>query len=153
MTRALRTNTADVALTVRRGTIRAETRTRIVNRRAMSPIAVAISLALAGCGSTGGLPGSANATRPSVSIRVGSSLPYSLYTHCGVLSATINGQIFYAEPALTDGQGNPPRGWGNPYDAGELTVESTTTIDFQDTSGHSAHFTIEAGRSRVPICS
>ena len=136
-----------------RGTIRAETRTRIVNRRVASTIGVAISLALAGCGLTGGPPGSASAPGPSVSVRVGSSSPYSLYTHCGVLSATINGQVFYAAPALTDGQGNPPPGWGNPYDAGELTVQSTTTIDFHDASGHTAQFTIVAGRSPLRICS
>ena len=128
-------------------------RTHIVNRRVASLIGVAISLALAGCGSTGGPAGRANAPGASVSIRVGKSSPYSLYTHCGVLAATINGRIFYAQPALTDGQGNPPPGWGNPYDPGELTVQSTTTIDFHDASGHSAHFTIAAGRSPVPVCS
>lgn len=82
------------------GTIRAETRTGSVHRRVASLIGVAISVALAACGSTGGLPGRVNAPGPSVSVRVGSSSPYSLYTHCGVLSATINGQVFYADPAL-----------------------------------------------------
>ena len=124
-----------------------------MNRRVASLIGAAISVALVGCGSTGGLPRSVNAPGPSVSVRVGSSSPYTLYTHCGVLSATINGQVFYADPALTDGQGNPPRGWGNPYDLGELTIQSATTIDFHDASGHLAHFAIASGRSPVPICS
>ena len=81
------------------GTIRAQTRTGSVNRRVASLIGAAISVALAGCGSTGGLPRTVNAPGPSVSVRVGSSSPYSLYTHCGVLSATINGQVFFARPS------------------------------------------------------
>ncbi len=124
-----------------------------MRRRLGLLIGLAVPLALGGCASAGDLPGIANATAAGVSVKVGSSSAYSLYTHCGVLSATFNGQTFYAEPTLSDGQGNPPRGWGNPYDAGWLTVTSETTVDFQDASGHFAHFAVAAHRSSVPICS
>jgi hypothetical protein len=89
----------------------------------------------------GGSPANANAPGGSVSINIGSSAPYRLYTHCGVLAATINGQTFYAEPPLSDGSGNPPAGWGNPYDDGDMTLRNATTADFHDTAGHAAHFT------------
>jgi len=112
-----------------------------VNRRVASLIGVAISVALAACGSTGGPARRVNAPGPSVSVRVGSSSPYSLYTPlraCCLRPSTAKSST--QTPALTDGQGNPPRGWGNPYDMGELTIRSTTTIDFHDASGHLAHF-------------
>lgn len=124
-----------------------------MRRRLGLLIGLAVTLALGGCASAGDLPANANATAVGVSVKVGSSSAYSLYTHCGVLSATFNGQTFYAAPPLSDGQGNPPRGWGNPYDAGRLTVTSETTVDFQDASGHFAHFAAAAYHSSVPICS
>jgi hypothetical protein len=69
-------------------------------------LAFAGTLALLACS---GLPAKANAAGASVSIDVGSSAPYRLYTHCEVLSASINGQTYYAELHLTDDSGNPPR--------------------------------------------
>ena len=82
------------------------------------------TIPLAGCASSGtGTNGNARDT--NIALSVGTSAPYDLYTHCGVLSASINGQIFYAIPALTDGFGNPPPGWGNPYDGGEITLQSS----------------------------
>ena len=84
-----------------------------------------LSTALAGCASGGGPAASAAGNVSSVVMSVGGSAPYTLYTHCGVISATINGSIFYAEPALTDGSGNPPSGWGNPYDSGEMRADES----------------------------
>lgn len=102
-----------------------------------------------------GAPANTNAPGGNVSINVGSSAPYGLYTHCGVLAATINGQTFYAEPPLSDGSGNPPPGWGNPYDDGDMTLRSATIADFHDSAGHSAHFTrTPSGPTpSIPICS
>jgi|SRR5450631_1591893 hypothetical protein len=113
---------------------------------------VLISISLAGCASSGGLDVNATTNVPSVFLSAGGSAPY-LYTHCGVLSASINGHIFYAEPALTDGSGNPPQGWGNPYDDGEMTLRSLTTADFRDSAGHSPHFTRLLQGPGIPTCS
>lgn len=82
-------------------------------------------------------------------IAVSQTKPYRLYTHCGVISITLNHKTFYADPALTDGSGNPPKGWGNPYDDGEVTLTSATTADFLDSDGHRAHFS-SAGASGAP---
>ena len=84
---------------------------------------------------------------------VGGSAPYRLYTHCGVISATINGSIFSAEPALTDGSGNPPPGWGNPYDSGEMSLTSPPPAEFRDPAGNSAHFTELPQAPDLAICS
>src|ERR1700730_3582421 len=109
------------------------------------------AIPLAGCASRGTAGAAANAFVSSVSITVGSSAPYDLYTHCGVLSATINRQIFYAVPVLSDGSGNPPPGWGNPYDGGEMTLRSLTTAEFHDSSGHSAQFARSPQGKGIPV--
>lgn len=49
---------------------------------------------LAGCASSGTTGTTDNARESNIVLRVGSSAPYDLCTHCGVLSATINGQVF-----------------------------------------------------------
>ena len=115
-------------------------------------LAVASSLAVLGCG---GSPANANAPGASVSIVVGGSAQYRLYTHCGVLSASINGQTYYADPPLTDGSENPPPGWGNPYDDGEMRLRSATAADFYDSAGHTAHFTSTPSDppQRISACS
>jgi hypothetical protein len=69
------------------------------------------------------------------------SLAYRLYTHCGVLDANINGTTYFADPPLSDGSGNPPAGWGNPFDDGVMTLTTQTTADFRDSKGNKAHFT------------
>jgi hypothetical protein len=99
--------------------------------------------------------GNGSALGTSGSIGVGRSAPYRLYTHCGVLAASISGQIYYADPPLTDGAGNPPPGWGNPYDDGDMTLQTAMTADFHDSGGHAAHFTsTPRGQTpSIPVCS
>jgi hypothetical protein len=109
--------------------------------------------ALAACSSGGGPAATAAGNVSSVVMSVGGSAPYTLYTHCGVISATINGSIFYAAPALTDGSGNPPPGWGNPYDSGEISLTSPTTAEFRDSAGTSAHFGSLPQGPDLAICS
>ena len=66
--------------------------------------------------------------------------PYSLYTHCGVYEAKIGDVYYEAEQPLDDGQGNPPPGWGNPYQQGTITVDSATVAIFRDGLGHVVRF-------------
>ena len=93
---------------------------------------------MAGCNPT--QPPS-NPNGGNVLISIGESRAYRLYTHCGILYATINGTTFYADPALGDASGNPPPGWGNPFDDGDMTLTTATTADFSDHAGNHAHFT------------
>lgn len=59
-------------------------------------------------------------------LEVGESYDYVLYTHCGVEWARIDG-VWWRTTPLDDGNANPPDGWGNPYDGGDLLVVDDTT--------------------------
>ncbi|CAB4797243.1 unannotated protein [freshwater metagenome] len=43
---------------------------------------------------------------------------FNLYTHCGINGAMIHGVWWQATTPLSDGNGNPPPGWGNPSEDG-----------------------------------
>lgn len=60
---------------------------------------------------------------------------YLLYTHCGIKWAKIRGRFWRAERPLSDGEGNPPAGWGNPFQAGTLTFRSRTVAEFTSRAG------------------
>ena len=73
-------------------------------------------------------------TRPvAVDARQGAA--YDLYTHCGIKWAQIRGKYWRAERPLSDGNGNPPAGWGNPYQAGTLFFRSRTVAEFFSRAG------------------
>ncbi len=76
---------------------------------------------------------------------VGAAKPYDLLTHCGVREALIKNTYYLASPVLDDGNGNPPPGWGNPYDSGTITINADKTADFRDSAGHQAHFVVRPG--------
>jgi hypothetical protein len=80
--------------------------------------------------------------RPSAS-----SSPYALYTHCGINDANIDGRWYEASPPLSDGSGNPPKGWGNPYQQGVVTFTSETEVVFTDAAGHQVLFVLRADAS------
>jgi hypothetical protein len=78
--------------------------------------------------------------------------PYELLTHCGIEWARIRGTFWKADHPLSDGQGNPPAGWANPYQAGTLSFTSLRTAVFTAPAGSvTFHRTT---RTRAPvICS
>ncbi|GAA5189497.1 hypothetical protein GCM10023346_04200 [Arthrobacter gyeryongensis] len=47
--------------------------------------------------------------------------------------------FFLADQPLNDGHGNPPAGWGNPYQSGTITVAGSQAV-FHDDSGHTVTF-------------
>ena len=65
-------------------------------------------------------------------LRSGSPQPYQLYTHCGIYEARIGNRYFEAVHPLSDGQGNPPPGWGNPYQQGTMTLLPPAGAVFRD---------------------
>jgi hypothetical protein len=79
---------------------------------------------------------------------VGNSYGYQLYTHCGVHWARIDGRFWETFP-LNDGNANPPDGWGNPYQAGKIVLESTDSARFEG-AGHELQFVPSAGEP--PMC-
>jgi hypothetical protein len=77
---------------------------------------------------------------------------YRLLTHCGIRWARIRGTFWKTNRPLSDGRGNPPAGWGNPYQAGTLTFTSERTAVFSSPAGTVAFH--RTSRTRVPlICS
>ena len=76
---------------------------------------------------------------------VGSAQPYRLYTHCGIDEARIGSRYYQAVHPLSDGQGNPPAGWGNPYQQGTMTLLSPSRAVFRDDTGHYVQFRLRPG--------
>ena len=68
-----------------------------------------------------------------------SGVPFALFTHCGIYEARVQDTFFVAEQPLDDGHGNPPAGWGSPYQPGTITVEGSRAV-FHDDSGHTVTF-------------
>lgn len=68
-----------------------------------------------------------------------SSAPFDLYTHCGIYEARVQDTFFVADQPLDDGHGNPPAGWGNPYQPGTITITGPKAV-FHDTIGHTVTF-------------
>lgn len=56
---------------------------------------------------------------------------YTLYTHCGIEWTRIDGVWWQASAPLNDGNANPPSGWGNPYDKGEMEVVDAATAIYR----------------------
>ncbi|MFF4758351.1 hypothetical protein [Streptomyces sp. NPDC001292] len=96
---------------------------------------------LTGCATAGEGGGTVRAT-PS-----GRSIPYDLYTHCGIDEARIGSTYFEAEAPLSDGSGNPPEGWGNPTQRGTMTLTSEREAVFTDDAGHEVKFRARPGAS------
>ncbi|MGI8678009.1 MAG: hypothetical protein ACR2LX_04820 [Jatrophihabitans sp.] len=83
-----------------------------------------------------------------------SGATYSLYTHCGIREARVDSTFFLADHPLDDGQGNPPPGWGNPYQSGTITLPTPKIAVFRDNKGHDVTFHARPGAtSYLHICS
>jgi hypothetical protein len=105
-------------------------------------LVLTLSTVVAGCGSQ------TMAARPATTI-VDRDEPYRLYTHCGIQWARIDGTFWRAWQPLSDGNGNPPTGWGNPFQEGTLIFRSRTTARFISPAG-SVTFK-RTQRTRPPI--
>jgi hypothetical protein len=80
--------------------------------------------------------------------------PFSLYTHCGIDELSFEGKFYERRGGLLDdGNGNPPTGWGNPYQAGWLSGAGAVVV-FTDALGHRERFELRAGATGFKrICS
>jgi hypothetical protein len=115
-------------------------------------VAVAVvAIVLAACGSG---PAAQVTTPTAAAAAAGSPPPYRLYTHCGIDEARIGNRYFEAVHPLSDGQGNPPPGWGNPYQQGTMTLLSPAEAVFRDRAGHQVHFRLRPGATAFKhLCS
>ena len=91
-------------------------------------------VALTACGVSENPPSEAEETAYSESAPpVGESVEFSLYTHCGIESLRLDGRWWHAVQPLygEDGTGSSPEGWGDPYQKGELTLDSGQHVTFE----------------------
>lgn len=71
--------------------------------------------------------------------------PFDLMTHCGINELRSNGRYFQrVGGVLDDGSGNPPSGWGNPFQHGTLSVSGDIAV-FRDKVGHVETFKVRSG--------
>jgi hypothetical protein len=110
------------------------------------PIVVVAAVTLVACdtGTAPHLPKAAEHSRPGATT-VGSEQPYTLSTHCGIDEARIGSHYFEAVHPLSDGQSNPPAGWGNPAQQGTMTLLSPSKAVFSDDAGHRVLFRLRVG--------
>jgi hypothetical protein len=115
---------------------------------------VVTATVLAACGEGPAAP----VTKPpaparTAAVTAGPTRPYLLYTHCGIDEARIGNRYYEAVRPLSDGQGNPPAGWGNPYQRGTMTLLSPQEALFRDDAGHQVLFRLRTGaRSFMHVC-
>ena len=103
------------------------------------------AVALSGCGPQGSNAATSTPTETS------KTMAFKLYTHCGVNGLTVKDRYFqHAGGTLDDGSGNPPKGWGNPYQTGSLTVSGDLAV-FRDDLGHVEKFKVRPGVSGPPV--
>ncbi len=74
-----------------------------------------------------------------VGAEVGRGYPYTLWTHCGIEHARIDGTVWVADPPLGNGA-NPPREWENPRAEGTLVLQTGDTATFTSAAGQLAYF-------------
>jgi hypothetical protein len=115
---------------------------------------------VAGCGQAESSQGPSSTQAPSPATAPTGSAPtvtatvFSLYTHCGISEAQVGTTYYLASPELSDGQGNPPQGWGNPFQQGIMTVLGDGTARFSDRLGHVVIFKVRVGATGfLRICS
>lgn len=116
-------------------------------RRCVLTLAVAATTSLAACSSSGHA-----ARRPSGPPEPTGSA-YALYTHCGIHEARVGHTYYVADDPLDDGHGNPPAGWGNPYQQGTMATPTPGVAVFSDSLGHVVRFHARPGAtSFLQIC-
>jgi hypothetical protein len=54
-----------------------------------------------------------------------------LRTHCGIRDTYFAGRLWRANPAMTDGSGNPPQGWENPEALGTMRLVRANLAEFR----------------------
>lgn len=96
---------------------------------------------LAACGGeTYGAPESAGRSDNDPSAATSQEIRHVLYTHCGLVSTTVDGVLWLADPPLADG-GNPPPGWDENETQGVFRQIDAERAVFVADSGVEAIFT------------
>jgi hypothetical protein len=89
---------------------------------------------------------------------LGVAYRFQLYTHCGLDAPTamdFDGSFWdpVSPGPTSDGSGNPPAGYGNPYDQGTITLISPTRAQYRSRSGMVSQWNRQAGAQIASPCS
>lgn len=125
-------------------------------RRALLVLSLAGGLlAVAACGEASDAPASGAPVPTASVLDPAAAQPHQLYTHCGVVWTQFQGVTWYADPPLSDGNGNPPPGFGNPTDNGTMRRVSTHQAQYVSSAGRTVTFidTLPSGASDPALCS
>lgn len=85
-------------------------------------------------------------------VKIGVEYRYTLWTHCGIRDVYLDGRLWVATPPLSDGSGNPPRGWGNPWQRGTIRLLARARAEFRGGAGPLARFAPAPKSYRLGIC-
>lgn len=79
---------------------------------------------------------------------------FRLYTHCGLNGpgTDFDGSFWTSVGPGDDGSGNPPAGFGNPFN-GTMTLISANVAEFRGSSGTSVRFNRQASTTTAGLCS
>lgn len=72
--------------------------------------------------------------------QIGRPYRVNLYTHCGIETTWFDGRWWNADPPQSDGNGNPPPGWGNPHQPGVIVLVTEDRLSFTGDEGQGAEF-------------
>ena len=125
---------------------------------------------ITGGGSVRDLPAPANAAAPqalgngqylysprSSRVSIGTHYRFQLYTHCGLdWPAAVDFDGSFWDPTgpgpASDGNGNPPRGYGDPLDDGVMTLLSPNQAEYRSARGPVMRFSRHPGAQRASPC-
>ncbi len=90
-------------------------------------------------------------------VTVGVPYRFQLYTHCGLdwpLAVDFDGSFWdpIGPGPASDGSGNPPSGYGNPFDQGTMTLISPTLTQYRSSGGKVMQFSRHAGPEISYLC-
>lgn len=75
-----------------------------------------------------------------------------IWTHCGLRLVEFDDDMWAISGVLSDGRGNPPWGFGNPFDVGTVTLTSPETAIYQSSRGERRDLTRGNGLPAVEGC-
>ena len=81
---------------------------------------------------------------------------FRLYTHCGLNDPTgpdFDGSFWTSVGPGDDGSGNPPAGFGNPFDNGTIRLISENVAEYRGSSGITVRFNRQASTKTAGLCS
>lgn len=85
---------------------------------------------------------------PSTATSATTGLRVAIPSHCGVISVTVKGRLWLADPPL--GHHNPPAGWDENQTLGYFVFTSPKRAEFHGDGGQTAQFRLATAGTHDP---